>query len=92
MRQRPGIPSTGKTDRPDNPGTACDDGPDRKHIWTHYFVGANAIVTKLLGSEMHAKMAIERLQNAADLELTKGGIYRKNKVSQIKVKVINSGA
>jgi mono/diheme cytochrome c family protein len=92
MRQRPGIPSTGKTERPDNPGTACDGGPQRKHIYTHYFVGANAIVTKMLGSELHAQMAIERLQNAADLELIKNGSYKKNEISYLDVKVINSGA
>jgi mono/diheme cytochrome c family protein len=92
MRQRPGIPATGKTDRPDNPGKACDDGPDRAHIWTHYFVGANAIVTKLLGSDMHAQMAVERLRNAADLELIKNDSYYKNSLSHIQVKVINSGA
>ncbi len=92
MRQRPGIPSTGKTARPDNPGQACNDGPSRKHIWTHYFVGANAVVTKLLGSELHSTMAVERLQNAADLEIIKDIAYRKNQLSNIKVKVINSGA
>ena len=92
MRQRPGIPATGKTKRPDNPGKAAEKGPDRKHIWTHYFVGANTLVTKLLKSDLHAQMAIERLKNAADLELIKSGSYRKNKLSQISVKVINSGA
>jgi mono/diheme cytochrome c family protein len=92
MRQRPGIPATGKTDRPDNPGKACDDCPDREHIWTHYFVGANAITTKLLGSDMHAQMAIERLKNAADLELIKNDLYDKNSLANIQVKVINSGA
>jgi hypothetical protein len=92
MRQRPGIPSTGKTERPDNPGKACDMGPERQHIWTHYFVGGNSIVTKLLGSDVHAQMAVERLQNAADLELIKDGPYKKNALSRIRVKVINSGA
>jgi mono/diheme cytochrome c family protein len=92
MRQRPGIPATGKTDRPDNPGRACDDCPERDHIWTHYFVGANAITTKLLGSDMHAEVAIERLQNAADLELIKSDLYNKNSLATIQVKVINSGA
>ncbi len=92
MRQRPGVPSTGKTARPDNPGNAADDGPDRDHIWTHYFVGANAVVTKLLGSEKHAKMAVERLRNAADLELITRGTYKKGYLSDIKIKVINSGA
>jgi len=92
MRQRPGIPATGKTERPDNPGKAAFDGPDRKHIWTHYFVGGNAIVTKLLGSEVNAGMAIERLKNAADLEIIKEGSYSTGQPALIKVKVINSGA
>lgn len=92
MRQRPGIPATGKTERPDNPGLACDSGPERKHIWTHYFVGGNSVVTKLLGSDLHAKMAVERLQHAADLELIKSGPYKKESLSHIKIKVINSGA
>ena len=92
MRQRPGIPSTGKTGRPDNPGKACDNGPDRGHIWTHYFVGANAVVTRLLGGDVNAQMAVERLKNAADLELIKSPVYKKKEISYIKVKVINSGA
>ncbi|MBL7178817.1 MAG: multiheme c-type cytochrome [Pseudomonadota bacterium] len=92
MRQRPGIPATGKTPRPDNPGKAADDGPDRKHIWTHYFVGANALITKLLNSEIHAQMAVERLKNAADLELIKSESYTQNGLSHISVKVTNSGA
>jgi len=92
MRQRPGIPSTGKTDRPDNPGKAADNGPEREHIWTHYFVGANAVVTKLLGSQLHAEMAVERLKHAADLEIIKEDSYKKDTLAHIKVKVINSGA
>ncbi len=92
MRQKPGVPATGKTARPDNPGKAADDGPSRKHINTHYFVGANALITKQDKSGIHAKMAVERLQNAADLELIKSDAYLKNGLSQIRVKVINSGA
>lgn len=92
MRQKPGIPATGKTERPDNPGQACNDGPVRPHIWTHYFVGANAVISKFLGSDLHAKMAEERLRSAADLELIQHGPYPKNRLSHIDVKVINSGA
>jgi len=92
MRQRPGLPSTGKTKRLDNPGKSADNGPFRKHNWTHYFVGANAIVTKLLGSDVHAQMAIERLKHAADLKLIKTSSYKKSDLSYIKIKVINSGA
>ncbi|MBI4681143.1 MAG: cytochrome c family protein, partial [Nitrospirae bacterium] len=65
---------------------------DRPHICTHYFVGGNAVITKLLGSDVNSKMAIERLQNAADLEIIKAKSYKKNELSEIKVKVINSGA
>jgi len=92
MRQRPGFPSTGKTERPDNPGRSADNGPIRKHTWTHYFVGGNAIVTKLQGSDVHAEMAIERLKNAADLEIIKSSSYKKGGLSSIEIKVINSGA
>ena len=92
MRQKPGVPPTGKTARPANPGKAADNGPDREHVNTHYFVGANTLATQLEKNPVHAKMAVERLQNAADLELIKSASYNKNSLSQIKIKVINSGA
>ncbi|MFC1746304.1 multiheme c-type cytochrome [Candidatus Riflebacteria bacterium] len=92
MRQRPGIPATGKTERPDNPGKVAINGPQRDHVWTHYFIGANALVPRLSGSDVHAKMAVERLQNAADLELIKDSAIRKNELCRISIKVINSGA
>ncbi len=92
MRQKPGVPATGKTERPNNPGRSADHGPDREHIWTHYFVGANSVITKLLGSDVNSRMAIERLQNAADLEIIRSKSYKKGELSEIRVKVINSGA
>jgi len=92
MRQKPGVPATGKTDRPDNPGKAADDGPLREHINTHYFVGANALITQRDKNGIHAKMAVERLKNAADLKLIKSDAYQKSDLAQIRVKVINSGA
>ncbi|MDD5774109.1 MAG: multiheme c-type cytochrome [bacterium] len=92
MRQRPGVPATGKTVRPDNPGKSAIDGPQRDHIWTHYIVGGNSIVPKVLGSDIHSSMAIERLTNAADLEIIRNGDYKKGKLGRVDVKVINSGA
>ena len=92
MRQKPGVPATGKTARPANPGKAADNGPAREHVNTHYFVGANTLVNRLEKNSVHAKMAVERLKNAADLELIKSASYNKNDLSQIKIKVINSGA
>jgi hypothetical protein len=41
---------------------------------------------------MHAEMAVERLQNAADLELMRNITYNKNEISDFSIKIINSGA
>ena len=92
MRQRPGVPATGKTQRPDNPGRAAESGPERPHIWTHYFVGGNSVVTKLMGSDLHSEMAVERLRNAADISIIRTGPYNKNALAAINIKVTNSGA
>ncbi|MEW6088335.1 MAG: multiheme c-type cytochrome [bacterium] len=92
MRQKAGIPATGSTFRPDNPGKAAENGPYRDHVWTHYFAGGNSVVPKLLGSDIHSSLAIERLTNAAKLEIIMDGNYEKGRLAQIKVKVINSGA
>jgi hypothetical protein len=92
MRQRPGVPSTGKTARLDNPGKSSKYGPWRKHVWTHYFVGANAIITKQFRSITHAEMAVQNLKHAADLEIIKNGTYRRNETASIHIKVTNSGA
>ncbi len=67
MYQRPGVVATGSTQRPTNPGQAVDDGPEREHIFTHYFVGANAYLPKLNGDEEKSQMAVARLQNTATL-------------------------
>ena len=92
MRQTPSVASTGKTERPDNPGFACSSGPKRPHIPTHYFVGGNTIPGEGFGNKLHQKMATHRLKNAADLEIIESGNYRKSSMAVIKVKVINSGA
>jgi hypothetical protein len=94
MRQRPGIPSTGSTPRTDNPGKAAKDGPERPHIYTHYFVGGNISVTSLLGGNVHAKMAEERLQNAAKVEITNdpSDSWLRGDVGKVYVKVENIGA
>ncbi|MGR3218264.1 MAG: multiheme c-type cytochrome [Candidatus Anammoxibacter sp.] len=92
MRQTPDIAATGKTKRPDSPGFACNTGPKRPHVPTHYMVGGNTIPGKGFSDEKHRKMALDRLQNAADIEIMISGTYRKSSVARIKVKVINSGA
>ncbi|WP_022664899.1 multiheme c-type cytochrome [Desulfospira joergensenii] len=88
MFQRPGIPATGSTPRPENPGSASDYSDERPHIFTHYFVGANAGLPRMFQSEQKAKMAEERLRHAADLSLDTSGIKEK----KLKIAITNSGA
>jgi len=69
MYQRPGIPATGATKRPENPGTATSGGIKRKHIFTHYFVGANAYMPGLNDDSVKKQMAEDRLKNSAELSI-----------------------
>jgi len=88
MYQRPGIPSTGSTPRPENPGSAADDSNERPHIFTHYFVGANSSVPGNFDGQDKNQMAIERLQNAATLLVDTSLIKQK----KLNVTVANTGA
>lgn len=85
MFQRPGVAGTATTKRPKNKGKAADDGPDREHVFTHYFAGGNSVIPGLYGDSIKQRLATERLQNSAELsmdtrELGKGvlGITIKN--------------
>lgn len=73
-----------------NPGRAAPGAPMREHIYTHYFVGGNAMLGELLGSEEHERLAIERLRSAATVEIAE--IKRINETVNLQVKVTNSGA
>ncbi|NOX35607.1 MAG: cytochrome c554 family protein [Deltaproteobacteria bacterium] len=88
MYQRPGIPATGSTLRPENPGSATDDSVERPHIFTHFFVGANALVPGKFNGENKNQMAIERLQNAAVLSLDTSLVRQK----KLNITVTNTGA
>lgn len=88
MYQKPGIPATGSTPRPENPGSAADGSVDRPHIFTHYFVGANSYVPEFFGDKSKADMARERLQNAVTLSLDASRIKEK----KLSVTVANTGA
>ena len=72
MYHRPGVPATGSTTRPKNPGKAVSDGPEREHIFTHYFVGGNSLIPARHGSRIHSDMAVERLKNSAELSIDTG--------------------
>jgi hypothetical protein len=88
MFQRPGIPATGSTPRPKNPGLAAQGGPQRKHIYTHYFLGGNMTVPSMFNDNTKVKMAEERLKNAAELEIDQSRIDKGNIVVLVK----NTGA
>jgi hypothetical protein len=92
MRQKPGIPATGSTERPDNPGKACVMGPERKHIFTHYMVGGNGVVPYLLGDTLHTILTKERLKNAAALEILTPDTLSAGGSGEVKIKVTNTGA
>jgi hypothetical protein len=87
MYQRPGVPATGSTERPKNPGTAALGGPKREHIFTHYFTGANVLIPARFGNTVQKKMAEERLQNAATVTI--GG---RLDGASFRVTVTNTGA
>ncbi len=80
----------GVTEFKQNPGRAVAGGPVRDHISTHYFVGGNAMIPGLLGSPEHEKLARERLQAAAKLEIQ--SVEKTNDTIALKVKVTNSRA
>ncbi len=88
MYQRPGIPATGSTKRPKNPGRAAIFGPQRDHIFTHYFVGANRLVTGIFDDQVKVKMAEARLKNSASLSIDTSQI----KDGEIKIRIKNTGA
>lgn len=69
MYQRPGVPATGSTLRPDNPGSAAAGAKQRPHIFTHNLVGANSGVPEMFSAKDKSDMAVERLRHAADIFL-----------------------
>ena len=96
MRQRPGFPSTGSTERPNNPGFAIPEimgGKTQPHIWTHYFVGGSTVPISLPpNSEVQPQMAVERLQNAATLEVRVGSDLERSGMLKFQVDIKNTGA
>ncbi len=88
MFQKPGIPATGSTPRPENPGSAADGSMERPHIFTHYFIGGNSGVPGMFDAKGKAEMAAERLQNAATLSLDASKMNEK----KLFVTIANTGA
>ncbi|OHB91465.1 MAG: hypothetical protein A3I59_03330 [Planctomycetes bacterium RIFCSPLOWO2_02_FULL_50_16] len=96
MRQRPGVPSTGSTERPDNPGFAAPKqvgGVERPHIWTHYYIGGTSLVLgPSLQEPERQKMAEDRLKNAAKVEILATSSTEPGELLRFRVIVDNIGA
>ncbi len=75
-----------------NPGRAASTSPRRDHISTHAIVGANAFIPKILGEDRIAKMAVDRLQNAATMELVVPQTAGAGEEINIDVSITNTGA
>ena len=69
MRQTPVNPGTGAVEKRDNPGKAAVMGPERPHVWTHYFVGGNALYPDRPNADRRRAMVEDRLRHAAKLEI-----------------------
>jgi len=74
------------------PGRATPTSAERERIYTHYFVGGNALVTKLLGSDMHADRAESMLKSAATVQIIAPSVLSPGGTSLVRVRVTNVGA
>ena len=73
-----------------NPGKVARQGRERNHIYTHTFVGGNFWITEIMGAKEVAKLARERLQAAAKVEIV--NVTKQGGMTKIKVRVSNVGA
>ncbi len=83
--------SPGITEFKANPGRSASGGPKREHVAMHSTVGANAFVTGMLGSEKEKKLAVERLQKAATMNIDIPATAKKGDDVTMKIEVTNSG-
>ncbi len=72
------------------PGSSANGAPEREHIWTHWFVGANVFISEMLGEEDAAALARARLKRAAAIEI--GRMDAGAGQRYFEVVVTNSGA
>ena len=74
------------------PGRASPIGKDRDRVYTHYFVGGNALVTQLLGSDKHPAKAEEMLKSAATVQIIAPPTLSANHTNPVTIRVRNVGA
>ena len=75
-----------------NPGRAGSGAPKREHISLHSIVGGNAFITGMMGAGKEKELAIERLQNAATLEIEFPETASAGEEVKVVVSIKNTGA
>ena len=76
-----------------NPGKAAVMGPEREHVYSHRFTGANATLHKYFGQDEMAERALKLLQSAATIEfITLPKSFQANALAKIALRVTNVGA
>jgi hypothetical protein len=73
-------------------GRASPIGKERDKVYTHYFVGGNALVTQLLGSDKHPEKAEEMLKSAATVQIIAPHALSATHTNNVTVRVNNVGA
>lgn len=72
-------------------GKASQLGKFRERVYQHYFVGGNALVTRLLGADRHASLAEAQLLLAAKVEIANTPLTA-GRTNIVRVRVTNVGA
>jgi len=74
------------------PGRASPIGKEREHVYTHYFIGGNALVTQLLGSEKHSQATEAMLKSAATVQIIAPTTLSATHANPVRIRVRNVGA
>ena len=74
------------------PGKATPFSKERERIYTHFFVGGNALVTAMMGADTHAKLAEDMLRSAARVEIMTPPALVAGQINHVRLRVTNIGA
>lgn len=80
----------GLIEHEDFPGVIANGQDEYDHIWTHWFVGANAWIPEMLGNDKPAEIARKRLSMAAEVAIANASLD--GGTLSFDVAVTNSGA
>ena len=76
-----------------NPGKAAIMGPEREHVYSHRFTGANTTLHKHFGQDEMADRALKLLQSAAEIEfLSLPADFQAGESAKVDLRVTNVGA